>query len=291
MHSNLVPGTTTLVAYDLARVREILRSWSPIQLRTELLAGHLGQPLSRIEHDQFLTLIGEWEQRALGEMMLRDALLVDEQRGRLIFGVLCRLFTREYLTLAYHSALPHGAFDPESTPALLQADPAAGELVQRAERAGLALALIGTSNEYPYPQDLADLRPPPPAAVKWSSVEFVPPRGWRGRIAVLLATAGVLWLIVPLLLGHIPEHPAGIPLALLTLALLVGAHAGWAGYSGALCVWIVANLPGFRHDLAPAGLCSALPLFVLGVVLLSFDRQIRALWVWVRRQVSGQARQ
>lgn len=92
-------------------------------------------------------------------------------------------------------------------------------------------------------------------------------------------------LLLPLLGGQIPEHPAGLPLALITLALLVGIRAGWAGYAGSLCIWLVANLPGFRHGMALQALWPALPLLVVGLLLLSADRRVRAMWRWVRQRL------
>jgi hypothetical protein len=92
---------------------------------------------------------------------------------------------------------------------------------------------------------------------------------------------------LPALFGRIPEHPAGLPLALITLALLVGIRAGKAGYAGSLCIWLVAQLPSFRHDTTASLIWPALPLLGAGLLLLSVDRRIRAMWAWIRRQVLG----
>jgi hypothetical protein len=93
-------------------------------------------------------------------------------------------------------------------------------------------------------------------------------------------------MIIPLLGGTIPQHPAGLPLALITLALLIGISARWAGWVGATSIWLVANLPSFRHGTSALALLPALPLLAVGVALLILDRRVRALWIWIRQQIS-----
>ena len=94
-------------------------------------------------------------------------------------------------------------------------------------------------------------------------------------------------MIVPMLGGAIPQHPAGLPLAMLTLALLVGIRAGWAGLLGSLFLWLVPNLPGFRHGTGPTPLFPIFPLVAAGLALLVLDRRIRAMWVWICKQLEA----
>jgi hypothetical protein len=100
---------------------------------------------------------------------------------------------------------------------------------------------------------------------------------------MFLALTGVALLGIPLLTGHLPSQPAGIPLALLTLALLLGIKAGWQGYAGSICIWLVANLPGFHHG-TMVDLWLAIPLLVAGVILLALDRRVRVMWRWIRNR-------
>ena len=104
-------------------------------------------------------------------------------------------------------------------------------------------------------------------------------------MAALLAATGVTLLATPMLLGYIPARPAGTPLALLTMALLVGIRASWPGYAGAFCIWLVANLPGFRPGSTLADFWPALPLILVGLLLLGLDRQVRAMWSWLRERL------
>ncbi|NTW97950.1 MAG: hypothetical protein HGB28_05300, partial [Oscillochloris sp.] len=168
---------------------------------------------------------------------------------------------------------------------LASRDPALARLADLAAREGLALALLDLPADYPPPADLHSLLPMAALRLALADERFVPPTGMRRNIAVALAAGGIILLVLPLLSGSIPDHPAGLPLALITLALMVGIKADWAGYLGALCLWLVPNLPGFRYGSSLSVLLPYLPLLVAGLALLIVDRRVRALWVWLRRQV------
>ncbi|NJN16392.1 MAG: hypothetical protein HC822_09020 [Oscillochloris sp.] len=94
----------------------------------------------------------------------------------------------------------------------------------------------------------------------------------------------MLILVMPLLTGNFPESPARWPLALLTLALMIGIRAGLRGFLGATCIWLVANLPSFRHGLDLQQLWPAPILLSLGLILLSADHRVRSMWRWIRRR-------
>jgi hypothetical protein len=264
-----------VVAYDREGAYRILREWTGRRLAAELRAGRFGARLSAGEAAELEELLTAWAQRALGEMPLRDALLADEARGRRVFALVCAA-----LTVARAPAPPGLA--PGPLPAAGRADLQLGELGARAARDGLALAVQDDSADYPYPDDLEALRPPLPAPP--AAEPFQQPTGWRRSLAALLAGAGVLLLAAPMLAGHIPDHPAGLPLAMLTMALMVGIRARSAGYAGAICIWLVANLPGFRHGTGLHALWPALPLLAAGLALLSLDPQVQAMWRWLRRR-------
>lgn len=278
--------SVTVAAYDRRAVYAMLRGWTTDRLRAELASGGFGAGLAadrRAELDGHLTA---WAQRALGQLPLRDALLVDGQRGRRVFDLLCAATTR-----ARAAAPPEIAAGLPRPPAGLPRAPdglAGGERLGALAAEGLDLAVLGPDGAYPFPADLEALTPDPPLPLRPRAPLFEQPTGWRRRIAVLLAVAGVALLALPLMLGRIPDHPAGAPLALLTLALLVGIKAGPAGFAGALCIWLVANLPGFRYGSSLlAILWPALPLMAAGIALLWLDRRVRAMWAWLRRQSGG----
>jgi hypothetical protein len=279
--------TRTLVAYDRQAVYDLLREQTPHGLRERLRTGNLSAPLSPTQTRELERHLNAWVQRALGVMPLRDALLVDEQRGRRVFSLLCTTQTRERANIPLGLAgrladLPVGM---EELPGTLASAPGLVALAARARRDGLALAALGADDEFPFPEDLVALKPIPPKLNAPGKPDFEQPRGWRRRSAALLAIAGVALLVLPLLLGVIPRQSAGLPLALITLALLVGIKAGWAGYAGSLCIWLVANLPGFHHGSSlPTTLWPALPLLALGLSLLWLDPQVHALWGWLRRR-------
>ncbi|MGQ9926085.1 MAG: hypothetical protein ACUVS4_04355 [Chloroflexaceae bacterium] len=275
-----------IVVYDRPLVETILRDWSTQQLAQELRAGQFGTRLNSRQAAELEALLMAWKQRALGPLPLRDALLVDEERGRRVFALICAALAVRRATVPpeLRAALPESPVDLEWLPEPLAADPTLSALAETAARDGLRLAVQRAPDEFPYPDNLEALTPPPPRAAH-AADEFEQPTGWRRNGAILLAASGALLLLLPLLGGQIPEHPAGLPLALITLALLVGIHAGWAGYAGSLCIWLVANLPGFRHGTALQALWPALPLLVAGLLLLSADRRVRAMWRWVRHRL------
>jgi hypothetical protein len=279
----------SVVAYDRRRIYVMLRDWTPELLEADLAARRFGACLAPEEATELSGHLTAWRQRALGVMSLRDTLLIDPRRGRRVFNLLCTALTKGRAavpdTLA--TMLPAAPADLAAPPAALTDLATHGALARRASAEGLTLALITAAGDYPFPDDLDGLLPTP---LKSSRPElgFEPPRGWRWRIAVLFATAGVALLIFPMMLGTIPDHPAGIPLALLTLALLIGISAGPAGFAGALCIWLIANLPGFRHGSSLLTiLWPALPLMALGVALLAIDRRVRGLWHWLRRRLAA----
>jgi len=272
-----------IVAYDRAVAYALLRSCTPNQLACELRAGRFGERLSAPEAAELDAHLTAWAQRALGELPLRDALLVDERRGRRVFALICQAHTTlsAAVPAALAAALPLAPADLATLPVPLCDAPALATLAA-AGRAGATLALLYQTDDYTYPTDLLALAPPLIAAHRPAPHRFVQPTGWRRRSAALLAAVGVALLGLPTLGGRIPEHPAGLPLALLTLALLVGIRAGWRGYSGSLCIWLIANLPGFRHGTSFASLWPALPLLAVGLRLLSRDRHVRAMWGWLK---------
>ncbi|MCX7791728.1 MAG: hypothetical protein N2378_13890 [Chloroflexaceae bacterium] len=287
MLSDRLPGSaTSIVVYDRKLVETIIRDWSTQQLAQELRAGRFGSRLTPRQRAELEALLTAWQQRALGPMPLRDALLVDEERGRRVFGLICAALAvrRASVPPELRAALPAGPLDLEALPEPIVADPALSALAETAARDGLRLAVQQAPDEFPYPDNLEALTPPPPRPAR-AADEFEQPTGWRRNGAILLAASGVLLLLLPLLGGQIPEHPAGLPLALITLALLIGIRAGWAGYAGSLCVWLVANLPGFRHGTTLQALWPALPLLAVGLTLLSADRRVRAMWRWIRRRL------
>lgn len=280
-----VAPVTSIVAYDREAVYAIVRDWTAHYLLQELQARRFGARLSAQQAQELAAHLYAWIQRALGTMPLRDALLVDERRGRRVFALLCVALTTARVAVppGYSATLPPAPSNLEALPPELADTPALGALAEAAS-AGLCLATQRAADDFPFPTDLDTLVAPPPQRAATGEDSFEQPTGWRRRIAILLVAGGVLLLALPLLGGVIPEHPAGLPLALLTLGLLVGIHAGWAGYAGSLCIWLVANLPGFRHGIALTALWPALPLLAVGLLLLGADRRIRTMWRWIRRR-------
>ena len=282
----------TLVAYDRQAVYTLLREQTPLGLRTLLRTDALVQQLEPTQIDELDGHLEAWVQRALGPLSLRDALLVDEQRGRRVFSLLCAAQRREQAPIptSLISRLPALPSSLEQIPTSLATAPALVALAARAQRGNLDLAILDETANYPFPTDLEALTPPLPLPDPPTVEPFEQPVGWRRRGAILLTFSGALLLLQPLLQGTIPNHPAGLPLALLTMALLVGIRAGWAGYTGSLCIWLVANLPGFRHGSSlPASLWPALPLIIVGLLLLWYDRRVRAMWAWIRQQLCFRA--
>lgn len=282
------PTLVRIVAYDRPQVYGLLRDGTPERLQHDLLAGHFGKRLSPEEAAELDEHLMAWRQRALGLMTLRDTLLVDPQRGRRVFDLLCRALTRGRAAVPETLAalLPAAPADLAALPADMALPSEVSALARRAAAEGLTLGLV--ADRYPFPDDLERLLPSPPPSGRAPGENFEQPTGWRWRIAVLLATAGVALLVLPLMVGTIPDHPAGLPLALITLALLIGIKAGPAGFLGALTIWLVANLPGFRHGKSLVEiLWPAVPLMALGLGLLTLDRHVRALWRWLRQWLAG----
>jgi hypothetical protein len=275
-----------LIAYDREQADALLRGETAQGLRDALRGGRFGLWLSAAERAALDDLLTAWVQRALGAIWLCDAMLVDAQRAAPVYRLICAALTYERAPVPAELApqLRGLAAGQPLDVAAADADPQLAALVERAQRSQLALALLDGPTGYPLPADLAALRPPPPR-YPHPGDSFEQPSGWRGSLAAAMAAAGVGMLAGPLLLGALPQHPAGMPLALLTLALLIGIRAGWAGFGGSLCIWLVANLPGFRHDsgIAP---WPALPLLSVGVALLACDGRVRLMWAWIRRQIA-----
>ncbi|NNJ08731.1 hypothetical protein EKD04_000140 [Chloroflexales bacterium ZM16-3] len=284
------PNPPLLVAYDRARACDLLRSSTAHGLRDALRGGRFGDALSPADRAELDELLTAWVQRALGSVFLRDALLVDGQRGPRAFGLICACMTRAYAPLPTNLAdtlRTCGSADLSlgDLSGMALRDPALARLADLAGREGLSVALLDQPVGYPPPADLDSLLPAPLARQTFPADAFEPPVGVRRSLAVALVVAGMTLLIVPMLGGSIPEHPAGLPLALITLALMVGIRARWLGFVGALCMWLVPNLPGFRHSSGLIELLPSLPLLIVGMALLILDRRVRALWVWVRQQV------
>ncbi len=287
--STLAPDQPLLVAYDSGRVREMLRDMTAQALYDSLRHGTFGANLTPAERAELESLLMAWIQRALGYVFLRDALLVDPQRGPRVYSLICADMTTAQVTLNPDLAAALRGRDlttlsPSELAALHIHDAAIYQLAERVTHTSQSLVLLEQPGSFPLPTDLHRLLPTIPLHLPHADDYFVPPTGLRRWVAVTLALIGVLLLLVPVMGGTIPKHPAGLPLALITLALMVGIKAGWAGYCGALCLWLVPNLPGFRADRHLAELLPYVPLVLGGVTLLIYDRRVRALWAWVRGQ-------
>ncbi len=279
---------TILVAYDNERLSAILRDWSVDQLRWELDDGLFASQLSHHAQEELRLITIAWSQRALGAMPLRDALLIDPVRGKRVNYLLGLALTEEVCSAAPPELLPLAKQEAPLEPQRLRQSLAGLQssclerCLERAEHQSLRLACALYDNDelYPYP-DLDQLLPAPPHTPYAGS--FEQPRGLRRAVAMILVLFGSILLAWPLLLGRLPEQPAGWPLALMTVALLIGIRAGYAGYLGAACIWAVANLPTFHYGTL-INLWPALPLLVAGVILLALDRRVRLMWRWIRRR-------
>ncbi len=278
----------TLAAYARPAALEMVRCWTPRQLFEALKTQQFGTTLREEEARELETLLQDWMQRALGLVTLRDAIWVDPQRGARVYALICAALTVATCPLPPTIDQALQSLDtPELSPAQVRAltrsnhDQAAlAMLLQQAERDNLTLIRTSSNGvSIPLPPHLEQLVPPPPPPYHPPPPRFEQPVGWRRTLALALVIAGVGALGGPLLMGHIPAQPAGVPLGLLTLGLLVGIRARWPGVTGAFCLWLVANLPDFHHGtrFSPWSLL----LFVAGIVLLSFDYHVRALWYWI----------
>ncbi len=274
-----------LVSYDQERVIELIRTQSPEEIRQRLRAGDFDQVLEPEGRTLLDELLSAWIQRALGSLSLRDAMLVDPYRGRQVYGLLCAIHVRRRFeipsTLAVH--LPAAPIDLAELPPPLTDQPELMALVAQAEQEGLVLAWQAQRYDFAPPGNLLELIPPMPPPYR-DELRFEQPTGLRRWIAIALVVSGVALLIIPILFGHIPEHPAGWPLALLTLGLMIGIQSGPLGYVGAGCFWVVANMPVFRHGSFPISFWPDIPLVIVGLILLGCDRRVRAMWRFVRSQ-------
>lgn len=285
-----------LALYDAPLAAELLRTWTPERLQQQLEAGQFAGTLGADEQAELHELLHDWVQRALGAVPLRDALLVDAQRGARVYDLIARALTLERQQVpAAAGRMLAAQCERGETLSVAQVRAALAEvagtdapgdelegLLQRAEEPGLALVCYsGQVPRYPFPPDLETLLPPLPPPYRDTPRGFMPPTGWRRGLALALVLLGVAWLGVPLLFGHVLAHPAGVPLAMLTLGLLIGIRAGWPGYCGSFCIWLIPNLPGFHYGTPFATLPAIVPLLLLGLLLLAADQHVRALWRWI----------
>jgi hypothetical protein len=276
-----------LVIYDRAAVLELLRCASADDLAAAAQQAQLAAQLPPAELAELNGLLAEWQQRALGPMALRDALIVDPQRGRRVYGLLCSAFSSGRSSVAAEQALhlPAAPCDLTTLPREVADDRQLREFAAQAAARRHVLAWQARRHEFAPPGNLADLPLDPPHALPAGNLRFEQPTGARLLIGIGLALLGMLLFLGPLITsGVVPAHPAGLPLALITAALLVGIRAGLRGYLGAALIWLVANLPGFRHDRDLIGLWPAVPLMISGLLLLRSDPHVRAMWQHIARQ-------
>lgn len=286
------PSGAVLVAYDEQAVRLLLRDVTPQELLQRLGAGSFDTTLAAAARDQLAHLLREWSQRALGQVSLRDAFLTDPQRGQQMYDLLCQVHTVARLPLlrdnscADRDNLIRQQLDiTEATELSTDTDHEQRELFfHHVAKHHLSLAYQTTAApSYPPLTNLESLLPPAPPPYNDSLLTFEQPTGWRRTLALLFVLCGVGVLGIPLLLGQLPIQPAGLSLGLLTLGLLVGIRAGWPGYLGSFLIWLVPNLPHFHYAEPPGALWYAVPLLIIGLILLTCDRYVRALWRWLRR--------
>lgn len=297
-----------LIVYDQQQVTLLVRDWSADKLYQALQHGQFGAALPPPDRRVLAALLVDWQRRALGQVMLRDAMLVDQRRGAQVYRLLCYSQIRAAQPipeLAAHLFMP---CEPQPDLAHLHAQltalaaapacppPARAELhhladvVVLAQQPEMVLHCVATDADgqpqpiqLPLPDNLLDLLPTQPPTLMQNPVpRFESPTGWRRSISAVLAVAGVIWLLLPLMFGQIPVRPAGVPLGLVTLALLIGVQAQWRGYIGSVCLWLVPNLPWFHHGERFDWL-RTLPFLLLGLLLISLDQPIRALWRWLWR--------
>jgi hypothetical protein len=298
-HTHLI-----ITAYDRPWIETILRDWNAQQLLQRVHAGDFAEDLSDDELAELTDILVEWQRRALSTVTLRDAIQVDQRRGTRLHDLLCQAGVIGQIRLLDSSAplvklcsarngvtwleptelrrafaLHKRVTDP-TTNVRIPAGLAA--LMRQADDGKLGLLCSAEPGPpFPLPHNIDTLLPPPPAAYDEPPLLFEQPTGWRRKLAIGLALSGVAALTLPLLAGELPTRPAGLPLGLFTLALLVGIRAGWPGYLGALVLWLVPNLPGFQYGTTPALFWPTLPLSVIGLILLACDRYVWALWRWI----------
>lgn len=277
----------TVVAYDVLYVRALLRDCTPRSLLTQIAAGQFASDLPAAQHDHLVSLLRGWDERALGRLPLRDALMVDEQNATILYNLLCQASTVQHVVLNPPTTPPLAdALQHQRAVALSPNDlhhPELAPLAMLARARGLALACyLGSVPHYPPPAGLDSLLPPPPAAFADEPVRFVQPSGRRWLIALVLVLSGLGLALLTLVPGVLPLRPAGVPLGLLTLGLMVGIRARWTGYVGALLLWLVPNLPSFHYGASPVTLWYLIPIVLVGLLFLATDSQVRALWRWLR---------
>ncbi len=210
-----------LVVYDKSQALALLQTWSPSQLYAALVEQTFGDTLLPVERAALLPLLHEWMVRALGAVMLRDALLVDPQRGQQVYHLLCRAFTREQQPIpsALHRWLAPLHGQSLTSPHIRDNLPKIGResvlnnatihaewaklamVLQQAADAGWDVVICeDTENQwtYPYPPNLEDLLPPPPLPYeKHTPSSFAHPIGWLGWrhfLTLILVVVGLVLL-------------------------------------------------------------------------------------------------
>jgi hypothetical protein len=209
-----------LVVYDKSQALALVQTWSPSQLHTALGEQTFGDTLLPAERAALLHLVHEWMVRALGAVMLRDALLVDPQRGQQVYHLLCRALTREQqqvspamhrwlaplqgqsLTLQHIRTILHKiGRESARNNATIHAEWAKLAMVlQQAAEAGWDVVCCEDAAQqgaFPYPTDLEDLLPPLPLPYemhKSSSFAQIGWLGWRHILALILVVVGLVLL-------------------------------------------------------------------------------------------------
>jgi hypothetical protein len=202
-----------LVFYDQQQVDTMLRTWSSSRLHTALDEQTFGGTLALAERAALLHLLDDWKMRALGAVMLRDALLVDPQRGQRVYTLLCcaLIYEQHPLTPDLGSWLAPW-YGQLLTDSLMQdirhkIDQELGlnsatiprewvklaGLLQRAEQAGWGgVVCAGTPHDCSFPlPDLESLLPPPPAATPPTATVAHTTR-WRRVVLGGLSLLGIL---------------------------------------------------------------------------------------------------
>ncbi|NJN16391.1 MAG: hypothetical protein HC822_09015 [Oscillochloris sp.] len=134
-----VHDAPTLTIYDRRRVFALLQESTPQQLRNDLRAGRFGNNLHAHAAAQLDDLLLAWEQRALGQIHLRDVLLIDHERGPQVYDLICAEYTVSRVAVLPELAayLVSAPSDLRQLPAPLTNDPQLAQLAARAEREGL----------------------------------------------------------------------------------------------------------------------------------------------------------
>ncbi|NJL05615.1 MAG: hypothetical protein HC911_12085 [Chloroflexaceae bacterium] len=77
------------IVYDQQHVTTLVRDWSADQLYQALQREQFGTVLPPPDQRVLAALLVDWQRRALGQVMLRDAMLVDQRRGAQVYRLLC----------------------------------------------------------------------------------------------------------------------------------------------------------------------------------------------------------